>query len=337
MEHVAIDLGGRKSQLCVRSSDGTILDERQWPTATLGSYLQQRPFSRVIVETCAESFQIADRARELGHEVRVVPATLVRSLGVGERRTKTDKRDAQKLSEVSTRIDLPSVHIPSQRSRQLKTVLGMREVLIGSRTKLINNVRGYFRTQGIVMPIGRKAAWKLFDTLADKEPTSELERALRRQLLLIRTLTIEIEEATKEVEGMAESDPIASRLMTIPGVGPVTALWFVAVIDSVDRFKSAHFLEAYLGLTPGEHSSSEHQQRLGITKAGSTALRRCLVQASWTVLRVRGTHPMREWMLEVAKRRGKRVAVVALARKLAGIMYALWRDNSVYEPKHAAR
>ncbi len=337
MEHVAIDLGGRKSQLCVRSSDGTILDERQWPTTTLGSYLEKRPFSRVIVETCAGSFQVADRALELGHEVRVVPATLVRSLGVGERRTKTDKRDAQKLSEVSTRIDLPSVHIPSQRSRQLKTLLGMRDVLIGSRTKLINNVRGYFRTQGIVMPIGRRAVGKLFDMLTDKEPTNELECALRRQLLLIRTLTIEIEEANKEVERMAESNPITSRLMTIPGIGPLTALWFVAVIDSIDRFKSAHFLEAYLGLTPGEHSSSERQQRLGITKAGSTPLRKSLVQAAWAVMRTRGTHPMRDWMLEVAKRRGKRVAVVALARKLAGVMYALWRDSSVYQPKLAAR
>lgn len=337
MEHVAIDLGGRKSQLCVRSSDGTILDERQWPTATLGSYLEKRPFSRVILETCAEGFHVADRALELGHEVRVVPGTLIRSLGVGDRRMKTDKRDAQKLSEVSTRIDLPSVHIPSQRSRQLKTLLGMRDVLVSSRTKLINNVRGYFRTQGIVMPLGAKAVWKLFDMLADKEPTNELEHALRRQLLLIRTLTAEIQEANEEVERMAGRDPVASRLMTIPGIGPQTALWFVAVIDSIDRFKSAHFLEAYLGLTPGEHSSSDRQQRLGITKAGATALRKCLVQAAWSAIRARGTHPMRDWMLEVAKRRGRRIAVVALARKLAGIMYAIWRDSSVYQPKLAAR
>src|SRR5690349_20851679 len=133
MEHVAIDLGGRKSQICVRGSDGSVVEERRWDTGELKEYLAKRPRSRVIVETCAEAFRVADAALALGHEVRVVPATLVRTLGVGARRTKTDRRDAQTLSEVSCRIDLPSVPIPSVTSRERKTESGMREVLLGSR------------------------------------------------------------------------------------------------------------------------------------------------------------------------------------------------------------
>jgi len=149
MEHIAIDLGGRESQVCVRGADGAILQEHRCPTRGLAKYLEGRPASRVIVETCSESFAVADAAAALGHEVRVVPAALVRSLGVGSRRTKTDLRDARILSEVSCRIDLPSVHIPATESRQRKTMCGMREALVGARTKMINTVRGWLRGQGI--------------------------------------------------------------------------------------------------------------------------------------------------------------------------------------------
>src|SRR5258708_7230906 len=112
MDHVAIDLGSKKSQICVRNAEGQILEEKRWDTADLKGYLATRPRSRVIVETCAEAFGVADAAKELGHETRVVSATLVRTLGVGARRTKTDQKDARVLSEGSCRIDLPTVHIP---------------------------------------------------------------------------------------------------------------------------------------------------------------------------------------------------------------------------------
>jgi transposase len=131
MEHLAIDLGGRESQICVRSSTGEIVEERRLPTRGLGGYLGTRPRSRVVLETCSEAFAVADAALAVGHEVRVVPGSLVRSLGVGARRLKTDRRDARTLSEVSCRIDLPSVHVPSRASRDRKTMCGMREALVG--------------------------------------------------------------------------------------------------------------------------------------------------------------------------------------------------------------
>jgi len=91
MDHIAVDLGGRESQICVRGSDGAILEERRYPTGMLGQYLATRLESRVVVETCSEALGVADVALEAGHEVRVVPTTLVRSLGVGARRIKTDR------------------------------------------------------------------------------------------------------------------------------------------------------------------------------------------------------------------------------------------------------
>src|SRR5262245_42777824 len=147
MNHVAIDLGGRESQICIRGPDGAILEEGRHATRLLGKIMAQWPPSRVILETSAEAFRVADSAKAAGHEVRVVPATLAKTLGVGARRIKTDRRDAQALSEVSCRIDLPSVHIATPASRELKAACGAREELIECRTKLINNVRGWLRGQ----------------------------------------------------------------------------------------------------------------------------------------------------------------------------------------------
>lgn len=133
MNHVAIDLGSRESQICVRTSDGTIYREGKHPTKKVGALLKSMSSCRVVMETGAEAFHIADEAKAAGHEVRVVPASLVRALGVGDRGIKTDERDARNLSLASCRMDLPSVHIPTQLSRNLKSMCGSREALVECR------------------------------------------------------------------------------------------------------------------------------------------------------------------------------------------------------------
>ena len=329
MEHCAIDLGGRKSQVCIRASDGSIVHESREDTLELGTFLRGRPKSRVIVETCAEAFAIADAARGAGHEVRVVSATLMKTLGVGARRTKTDRRDAQVLSEVSCRIDLPSVHVPSGWSREVKSICGMRDALVHARTLLINNVRGWLRGHGYRI---RSGVYCRF-TGRVREIES-LPEHVAAQLRPIDALSSEIERADEVIVVRANENPICRRLLTVPGVGPQTALRFVATADEIERFRDGHRLESYLGLVPGEKSSSDMQQRLSITKAGATAMRWLLIQAAWAVrVRCRSpeARPLQMWALEVEKRRGRRIAIVALARKLAGILYALWRDGTVYE------
>lgn len=337
MDHVAIDLGSRKSQICVRSADGKIVEEKRWDTAELKAYLAKRPKSRVIVETCAEAFGVADAARELGHETRVVPATMVKTLGVGARRTKTDQRDARVLSEVSCRIDLPTVHVPKTESRQRKTMCGMRDALVGARTKVINTVRGWLRGQGKRLAKGSRATFtERVRAVCESQPPSYVER----QLKVIEALTVEIAEADLEVGSWSEADETCQRLMTVPGVGPLTAIRFVAALDDVKRFENAHQVESYLGLVPGESSSSERQQRLSITKAGPSALRWVLVQAAWalrTRCRKAEAIPLQRWALQVEQRRGKRTATIALARKVAGILYAIWRDGTVYDGGRGAK
>lgn len=333
MNHVAIDLGGRESQICVRAADGTILKEVRVSTRKLPKLLAELPEpARVIVETSAEAFRIADAALAANHEVRVVPATLVRQLGVGSRGVKNDRKDAQVLSEVSCQMKtLPSVHIPSAHSRELKSICGARETLIGSRTMLINNVRGWLRTQLTRL---RGGGTKTFPQRLREHAEAQqvtLPEHVERSLSMIEMLSLQLVAADGQLKKLAGGDPVCRRLMTAPGVGPVTAVRFVAAIDDVSRFANAHKVESYLGLTPGENSSSERNQKLGITKAGSSAVRRVLVQAAWVVM-CRTQGPLATWARNIESRRGKFIAVVALARKLAGILFAMWRDKTAFTP-----
>jgi transposase len=339
MDHIAIDLGSRESQVCVRTATGEIVEERRVGTRSLGRYLAKRAKSRVVVEACAEAFAVADAARAVGHETVVVPATLAPSLGVGERGVKTDTRDARNLSEASCRMTrLPAVHVPTKASRDRNAMCGAREALVQVRTKLINTVRGWVRPQG--MGVVRSGSPATFPLRAKEHVASRggsIPPYLERLLTTIHALSLEIVAADEELEAAAASDPTCQLLMTAPGVGPVTAVRFAAAIDDVGRFTDAHRLQSYLGLTPGEKSSSQKQKRTGLTKAGSGKLRWVLVQAAWVARRYYKDHPMVAWSFEVERRRGKQVAVTALARKLAGVLYAMWRDASPYEKEHTSR
>lgn len=332
MLHIAVDVGSSKSQLCVRQPSGEIIEEGTWPTAKLGGRLRGYGPSRVILETCAEAFAIADAIKEAGHEVRVVPATLVRTLGVGSRGVKTDKRDARILSEVSCRIEVPSVHIPSAMARELRMLCTLRDAMVTSRTKLINSVRGYLRTRLIKLGLG---GTKTFHARVRKKlqaTTDGIPVALERLLCAIEQLTIQIEGATQELDVLASADPTCQRLMTAPGVGTISALRFFAAIDDIGRFRSHGALQSYLGLTPGEHSSSERQRKTSITKAGSAPVRWTLGQACWSAWRSQPNDPLVQWAKKLAERRGRRIAIVAMARRLVGILFAIWRDGARYDP-----
>lgn len=337
MQHLAIDLGGKESQICVRDKTERILEEKRHPTRRLGEYLKRQPPSRVIIETSAEAFAVADLAREAGHDVRVVPATLAPSLGVGARGIKTDQRDARVLSEVSCRVELASVHIPSAQARAWRALRNSRDALVASRTKLINTVKSQLRgklvmTKKRVPSTTPEQIRSLWASLGMPIPSH-----VERLLAVIETLNEQIRAADKEVRELVKANETCVRLMTVPGVGPVTAMRFVATIDKVDRFATAHAVQSYLGLTPGENSSSSRVRRTHLTKAGSPQMRWLLVQAAWSALRSAPNHPMCRWAKRVAERRGKQIGAVALARKLAGILFALWRDNTTYKPERNKR
>ena len=335
MQHIAVDLGGRESQVCVRSPEGKIVREGKVATRDLGRFIKRQPQSRVVLETCAEAFSVADAALALGHEVRVVPATLVRSLGVGARSIKTDVRDARVLSEVSCRIDLPSVHVPTELARERRSLCGMREELVASRTALVNCVRGWARAQLVRIRTGQPETFPQRMRAAALARSEGLPEYVERVLTVIESLNEQLNLADQELNQLAQRDPVCERLMSVPGVGTVTSMRFAAALDDISRFPNAHSVQSFLGLTPGEYSSSERQHRTGITKAGPPAVRRALAQAAWNLRRYRPADPITQWAAEIEKRRGKYIATIAVARKLAGVLYALWRDGTRYEANHA--
>ena len=335
MEHIAIDLGSRESQVCIRTERGDIVEERRVGTRSLGRYLAARPKGRVVLEACAEAFPIADAALAAGHDAVVVPASLAPSLGVGDRGVKTDVRDARNLSEASCRMSrLPTVHVPTKLSRDRKAMCGMREALVQARTKLINTVRGWTRPQGLgVVRSGSPSTFPLRVKEHVTERGATIPPYVQQVLEAIAELSLRIAEEDEALKAAA-TDPTCQLLMTAPGVGQTTAVRFAAAVDDVKRFPSAHKLEAYLGMTPGEISSSDRKRRTGLTKAGPSKLRWVLVQAAWSARRYYKDDPIVVWSREVEKRRGKQVAVMALARRLAGVLYAMWRDGAPYNPKH---
>lgn len=336
MHHIAIDIGGRESQICVLSSVGELKLEKRLPTTKLKRFFAEIEPSRVILETCAEAFALAGQAKDAGHDVRIVPATLVRSLGVGQRGIKTDQRDARCLAEASVRMELGSVHVPSQLSRELKTASGMREGMVASRTGLINSVRGWLR--GELLSLRRCDTSVFAERIREYCSANEIELPtyVARQLNAIEQLTAEIKRAEAELSDLANHSEECQLLMSIPGVGPLTAIRFLAGIDHVPRFPDAHRLESYFGLTPGESSSSDSKHRTSLTKAGSKRVRWLLVQAAWSAFRTRPNDPMVLWSKQIMKRRGTKIAIVALSRKLAGIMFAVLRDGTRYDPSRGS-
>jgi transposase len=207
----------------------------------------------------------------------------------------------------------------------------MREALVSARSKLVNCVRGWLRGQTERVSLG---GLRTFSARV-RELAIAVPSFVERLLMEIESLSEAIVEANKELAALAKADPICVRFMTMPGVGPVTATRFAASIDDVSRFESAHKLESYLGVTPGENSSSERSHnRTGITKAGAPRTRWALVQAAHNMRRTQPEDPLVLWSREVEKRRGKGVAVIALARKIADVLYALWRHNTTYDPKY---
>lgn len=336
MNHVAVDLGSRQSQLCVRSAKGEIQQEGRLPNTELRGALAALPKSRVVLESSSEAFAVADLALAAGHEVNIVPSGLARNLGVGQRGVKTDKRDAQNLSIASCRMEtLPRVHLPSTQARELRRLLTSRAQLVTARTGMVNSVRGWLRSQLLRPTRGTRPDNfpERIRELALSRPEG-LPEHIERLLKVVETLNEQLKEADKELENLAKAHSVCQRLMTVPGVGPVTASTFWATLDDANRFKTAHAVESYLGLTPGESSSGQTVQKLGITRAGSTRTRTALIQAAWSAWRTRPNDPMVKWARGIAQRRPVQVAVVALARKMVGILFALWRDETTYSPTY---
>jgi len=241
-----------------------------------------------------------------------------------------DKRDARTLAEACKLGAYRVTHRVSVEQRHVRSELAVRDSLVRTRTRYVALIKAAVRREGLRLSQGDPE--RTVSKLEAIELREEVLQEIRPILDLLSPLNREIDAADEKIEGLGKGNPVVRRLMTAPGVGPVTALAFVAALDEVTRFPTAHQVESYLGLVPSEYSSGERQHRGRITKRGSSRVRWLLVEAGWRIMRSRRSEcaALRAWAVQIAARRGKRIAVVALARRLSGILYAMWRDGTEY-------
>lgn len=333
MRSVALDLG-RKITFCEVAGEKVVRRATVASFGDLERLLGPRTApARVAIEACREVWHVERRLREWGHEPLVVDTTRVKQLGVGHHSRKTDRIDAEVLARAVEKGSIPLAHVLTPHRQALRLQLSVRRGLVETRANHVTMVRGLARAHGVRLP---SCAVEDFARNVDKSALGEELRLLVAPLLeVIRVLDPRIAEMDHKLETLCATEPVVLRLRTTPGVGLIVAAAFVSVVDEAKRFRHAHQVEAYLGLVPSEHTSV-HRRLGSITKQGNSYLRALLIQAAWCILRSRGQDPLALWAKAIAQRRGKRIAVVALARRLVGVLWAMWRDNTVYDAERLA-
>lgn len=330
-----MDLGKAESQISILTEAGELLGQRiRTERDRLKKVLGDRPRSRILVEASTESEWVARCLEELGHEVIVADPNYAPMYAQRSRRVKTDRRDAEALAQACRLGAYRPAHRTSDHQRHIRALLAVRESLVRTRVRWIVLIRSLLRREGHRVRNGQSSSFS--ERARELELSRDLKKEIAPLLALLGPLNKRIALLDRQLVEISRKDDVVKRLMTMPGVGPVIAVCFVATLDRVDRFRGPHQVESYLGLVPREWSSSEIQRRGHITKAGNTRMRSLLVEAARCVMRGKKkpeTATLREWGERIAHRRGKSIAAVAVARRIAGVLYAIWRDESVYEPE----
>jgi transposase len=332
VEYIGIDVHKAESQLCILTEGGELIEKRiRTDRERFADVLGKRSRARILIEASTESEWVARCLEGLGHEVIVADPNFAPMYASRTRRVKTDRRDARALLEACRLGAYRPAHRSSDAQRHVRGHLCVREALVGTRAQYISLVRALLRREGLRVRAGNSKTFLV--RLQELHLPTHLSEEIAPALVIMEHLNSQIQEADKAIAYATQRDPAVRQLCTVPGVGLVTAATFVATLDGADRFQGAHQVQAYLGLVPRETSSGERQHKGRITKSGNGRARCLLVEAAWAILRYDKpeTAPLRIWAERIAARRGKGRAVVALARRLAGILYALMRDGTVYQ------
>jgi transposase len=337
MRNVALDLGAKSIAYCEVAADAVVQRATVRSLSMLESLLgPQAPPARVGIEACREAWFVHARLTQWGNEVLLVDTTRSRQLGIGQHRRKTDRIDAEALARAVERGGIPLAHMLSPHRQELRRQLSVRRALVETRAQYITTIRGLARERGQTLPSvdTERFAARIRNVALE----AELRAVVDPLLVTLEVIGVQLVCVEQRLAELSAAEPAVARLMTTPGVGPIVAASFVSVIDDAERFRDAHHVESYLGLVPGENTTGGKRRLGAISKQGNSYLRALLVQAAWSILRQsHPTDPLRCWGKAIAKRRGSRIAAVALARRLAGVLWAMWRDGTVYEPELVAR
>jgi transposase len=341
MKILAIDLGKSKSVACVYSVETA--ESRFYKVGTSPGQLHElilkvRP-DRIVNEVCSAAGWVADLVGTIGIELQVAN-TAAPAWRWSNTKRKTDRDDALRLAQLSALEQLPRVTIPKRHVRQWRALIRYRHHLVRRRTQLRNRIRALFDREGLTLPTGkqcwRNAGIAMLHEWArslDEAPDQELwrgELACELEILQIAELLIARVEA--KLDRLAEANTACQLLQSIPGVGPRLAEIVVAVLDDASRFQKGKQVGSYAGLTPRQYQSGDCDRQGRISRQGNPLLRSLLVEVSWVGLQYN------PWMRAVYEqvRRGsptrKKIAIVAVARRLLIRCWAMLRDGVPWRP-----
>lgn len=333
-----IDIAKAVFEVALSDTPGTVQERHRLSRERFRRFFTKREATTVLMEACGSAHYWGRELQAMGHEVHLLHPGDVARYRDGN---KTDRADAKAVLEAARNTELDPVPVKSREQQAIAALHRLRQGYLQTRTARINAVRGHLREFGVVIPVGASHVVARAESALEVEELPDfLTQALRGVLDEIEQLGAKAEQLRKELEGLAREMPEAMILMSVPGIGVLTATALVAFVGDLNRFSSGRHLAAYLGLTPREHSSGQTRRLGRITKRGNSYLRMMLIHGARSALRAGSVtdvpDDLRTWALAIARRRGFNVAAVALANKLARVCWRVSRDQRPFERREAA-
>jgi transposase len=334
MTVLGIDMAKRVFHAAGMDDTGKIVFRKRLSRHDLMPFLAKLPPVRIGIEACGGAHYWARRFREHGHEVKLMAPQFVKPY---VKSNKNDSRDAEATAEAVTRPTMRFVPTKDVDQQDIQALHRVRERLIGERTALVNEVHGLLHEYGIVIPKGvAKFRQAVVGTLeSEKDKLTPLSQEMFWKLVEeFAGLEKQLAYYQEKLEALATTHPECQRLMTIPGIGPLTATALVAAVSDASAFKNGRQFAAWLGLVPRQHSTGGKERLLGISKRGDSYLRKLLIHGARATLRWVGrkTDRRSQWIRQLSERRGTNRTAVAVANKNARIVWALLTSHQVYEP-----
>jgi transposase len=324
---VGLDIAKSIFQAHGADAGGGIVFRKKLGRGRLLAFFAKLPRCTVAMEACAGAHHWGRELSRLGHTVRLIPPAYVKPF---VKRQKNDEADAEAICEAAQRPTMRFVAVKSEAQQASGVVFRARDLLVRQRTQIINALRGHLAEYGYVAPKGVAHVERLIEQIGGLPEAART--ALDALVRALRMLDDQVAALDREISGRAKEDETARRLMTIPGIGPVTAAALAALAPDPETFRCGRDFSAWLGLTPLQKSTGGKQKLGQITKMGERTLRRLLVIGANAVIKqalLRGA-PAGSWLEQMLARKPRMLVAVALANKTARIVWALMARGGIY-------
>jgi transposase len=339
MEHttIAVDLAKSVFQVAVSHRPGRLDEERRLPRDRFLAFFAQRPPATIVLEACGSAHYWARQLQPLGHAVRLLPAHEVRPY---VRRNETDRTDAKGLLEANRNEQLHPVPVKTIEHQAIASLHRLRSTWLAARTARLNTLRGLLREFGIFIPVGSQRVVPRVRALLSEEPSVPivLHTTLAAACDEIEGLEANMRAVERQLAALASTMPDAQVLQPVPGVGLITATALVALVADIRRFPSGRHFASFLGLTPREDSSASRRRLGAISKQGDVYVRMLLTHGArsvvWHAKTATPATALQRWAVQTELRRGRNVAAVAVANKLARIIWAVWVQHRPFAAEH---